>query len=113
MDISCVTLSENPEIDVKNLYYSLTSRFPELKYAYDISAAVEDGCLTCQISYMPYKTGDWPENPDALPVCAYRKGDHSCIDFADQKAEIRSQMPKNIGKAVDIFLLLCYTTLVH
>ena len=68
MDISGVTLSENPEIDVKNLYYSLTSRFPELKYAYDISAAVEDGCLICQISYMPYKTGDWPENPDALPV---------------------------------------------
>ena len=68
MDISGVTLSENPEIDVKNLYYSLTSRFPELKYAYDISAAVENGCLTCRISYMPYKTGNWPENADALPV---------------------------------------------
>ena len=68
MDVSGVTLSENPEIDVKNLYYSLMAAYPELKYAYDISAAMEDGCLTCQIYYMPYKTGSWTDDGNALAV---------------------------------------------
>lgn len=61
MDVSGVDLGESADITVKNLYYDLTRRFPELKYAYDVSAAVEDGLLVCRVSYMPYRTGEWPE----------------------------------------------------
>lgn len=68
MDISGVTLGENVDMAVKNLYYDLTRQSPELKYAYDVSATVEDGLLICQVSYMPYKTGDWPSDQDAVTV---------------------------------------------
>lgn len=68
MDISSVTLGENVDMAVKNLYYDLTRQSPELKYAYDVSAAVEDGLLICQVSYMPYKTGEWPSDQDAVTV---------------------------------------------
>lgn len=68
MDISGVTLGEDVDMAVKNLYYDLTRRFPELKYAYDVSATAEDGVLTCRVSYMPYKTGDWPSGQDAVTV---------------------------------------------
>lgn len=68
MDISSVALGEDVDMAVKNLYYDLTRRFPELKYAYDVSAAVEDGLLTCRVSYMPYKTGEWPANWEGTAV---------------------------------------------
>lgn len=68
MDISGAGLGEDVEIAVKNLYYDLTRRYPELKYAYDISAAAEGEILTCQIFYMPYKTGTQPVDGDALPI---------------------------------------------
>ena len=68
MDISNVTMSEHPEIDIKNLYYELTRQYPELKYAYDVSAEKENEFLNCQISYMPYKTGNYPEGVEYLPV---------------------------------------------
>jgi len=68
MDISAVSLPEGPEITVKNLYYELTSRQPELKYAYDIVAEAEEGLLTCRVSYMPYKTGEYPTGEELVPV---------------------------------------------
>lgn len=68
MDISGVALGEDVDMAVKNLYYDLTRRFPELKYAYDVSAAMEDGLLTCRVSYMPYKTGEWPANWEGTAV---------------------------------------------
>ena len=68
MDISGLSLGENIDIAVKNLYYDLTRRYPELKYAYGISASVEGDLLTCQISYMPYKTGEQSQDGDALPI---------------------------------------------
>lgn len=61
IDISNVNLSETPELDIKNIYYELIGEEPELKYAYDISAETEQGILRCQISYMPYKTGQYNE----------------------------------------------------
>lgn len=60
MDITALNL-ENPELDVKNLYYSLTAQQPALKYAYDVTGEYEDGILRCTLSYMPYKTGAYPE----------------------------------------------------
>lgn len=68
MDISGIALGEDMDMAVKNLYYDLTRQFPELKYAYDVSATAEDGVLTCRVSYMPYKTGDWLPTEDAVTV---------------------------------------------
>ncbi len=60
MDISAAGL-EAPEMDAKNLYYELMAERPEMKYAYDLTVTVREGELTCQFSYMPYKTGAFPE----------------------------------------------------
>lgn len=48
------------ELDVKNLYYEITAERPGLKYAYDLVPTLREGRLTCEIAYMPYKTGDFP-----------------------------------------------------
>ena len=63
-----VEFGEQPELDVRNLYYALTAEAPELKYAYDLSVAFEGETLLCRISYMPYKTGDFPEGFDGISV---------------------------------------------
>ncbi len=60
MDTADMIWSQTPEIDVQNLYYELIGQYPELKYAYDVAAAVENGLLTCQVSYMPHRTGAYP-----------------------------------------------------
>ena len=67
MEVSKITWDQVPEIDVKNLYYEVIRQRPELKYAYDITAEAENGLLTCQISYMPYRTG-YPQDWDGAPV---------------------------------------------
>lgn len=56
-----LTGGSNLEIDVQNLYHSLLSEYPELKYAYALQiSCTESGKLTCVFSYMPYQTGDYP-----------------------------------------------------
>lgn len=65
MDVDGDTL----EMDVRNLYYALLSDYPELKYAYDLQVARgADGLLYCTVSYMPYRTGDYPEGFDGVEV---------------------------------------------
>ncbi|MGM9586504.1 MAG: transglutaminase domain-containing protein [Candidatus Limivicinus sp.] len=59
---------ENPEIDVKNIYYGITAEAPELKYACDLTAWTEGTALHCQISFMPYKTGDFPADFSGLEI---------------------------------------------
>ena len=71
MELSGFSL-ENPEMDVRNLYYGITGQHRELVYAYDISAQVEGDLLTCTLSYMPYKTGDHPDE-SALSVASLRE----------------------------------------
>ncbi len=61
MDISSLEL-EYPELDVKNIYYGITRDYPELKYAYNLEVAVDGTKLECKVSYMPYKTGVFPED---------------------------------------------------
>lgn len=61
MDISSAGL-ESPEMDVKNIYYEITAEYPELKYAYDLTIMVQGTELSCQLHYMPYKTGAFPED---------------------------------------------------
>lgn len=68
MDVSKLALGETPDLEVKNLYYQLLSQNPEIKYAYDLTASVKDGLLMCQVSYMPYKTGDYPAEWQGVSV---------------------------------------------
>lgn len=49
------------ENDLKNLYYTLLSQHPELKYVYDMSAELSGDMAVCSFSYMPYKTGAYDE----------------------------------------------------
>ena len=60
-DISALEKDEHFDLTVKNLYYTIINAHPEYKYAYDLTASVEaDGTLRCTISYMPYRTGNYP-----------------------------------------------------
>lgn len=68
MEVSQMVWEQQAEIDIRNLYYELIGQHPELKYAYDISAELEGGALTCQISYMPHKTGNYPADWQGIAV---------------------------------------------
>ncbi len=61
MEVSQVAFGEEPSLDVINLYNDLMGQMPDLKYAYAISPVFEQDTLNCQISYMPYKTGQYPD----------------------------------------------------
>lgn len=69
MDLSGAAVGDTPELEIKNLYYEILNQHPELKYAYGLTAEVENGLLTCQISYMPYQTG-YPQDWDGIPVAS-------------------------------------------
>ena len=69
MYLSGAAVGDTPELEIKNLYYEILNQHPELKYAYDLTAEVENGLLTCQISYMPYQTG-YPPDWDGIPVAS-------------------------------------------
>ena len=71
MDISNLGL-ESPELDVKNIYYEITRESPRLKYAYDLTGTCSGDTLTCIISYMPYMTGDFPEDFSGEEVASIR-----------------------------------------
>ena len=73
MDVSQVNWPDSPEINVKNLYYQIIGQSPELKYAYELSIETDNGTLNCQISYMPYKTGNFPEGTDAVSVSSLQE----------------------------------------
>lgn len=57
LDVSGKAWKYGAENDLKNLYYSVLSQQPELKYAYDVTISVSDGTAECTFSYMPYKSG--------------------------------------------------------
>lgn len=67
MDI-CNLALEQPELDVKNLYYQILFLRPELKYAYDLTVSLDGSLLSCTISYMPYKTGQYPAGFEDIQV---------------------------------------------
>lgn len=61
-DVSVLDGQEELPLAVKNLYYGILSGNRTYSYAYDLNAELgADGLLRCTISYMPYRTGDYPE----------------------------------------------------
>lgn len=68
-DVSALQGQPELPMAVKNLYYGILNRYPEYKYAYDLTASVDaDGVLHCAISYMPYRTGDYPADFQGVEV---------------------------------------------
>ncbi len=68
MEVSQMVWDQTPEIDIRNLYYELIDQHPELKYAYEITVELESGALTCHLSYMPHKTGNYPADWQGITV---------------------------------------------
>ena len=69
MELQMDTNADTLEMDVRNIYYALLSEHPELKYAYEFQMSRgTDGLLRCTISYMPYRTGDYPEGFQGVEV---------------------------------------------
>ena len=72
-DLSGVPEQEGVPLAVKNLYYRILSNNPRYKYAYDFNAEVDpDGLLRCTVSYMPYRTGDYPDGFCSVEVDSLR-----------------------------------------
>lgn len=63
---------ENPAMGVLNLYYAVLSEHPAYKYAHSMEVQQqEDGLLRCDVSYMPYVTGQYPEGFEGLDVGSF------------------------------------------
>lgn len=90
IDVSDIELSEIPVLDIKNLYYEILSEVPELKYAYDVSPLFNDSVLTCSISYMPYKTGQFPKGFNGFEISTIKELiDAAQINIGTQPTSIR------------------------
>ena len=62
MDVSALDGQEELPLTAKNLYYAILSDHRTYSYAYDLNAELgADGLLRCTVSYMPYRTGAYPE----------------------------------------------------
>lgn len=101
MEVSAIAFSEMPELDIKNLYYEILSESPKLKYAYDVSAILEDSLLTCQISYMPYKTGDFPEGFEGTAISSLK----ALVDIAQANLGSESMKIRIMNQSFDPELL--------
>ena len=63
-DVSALTEQERAQLPltVQNLHSAILSDTPAYKYAHHLEAELgDDGLLRCTVSYMPYRTGDFPE----------------------------------------------------
>lgn len=63
---------EDPAMGVLNLYYAVLSEHPAYKYAHSMEVQQqENGLLRCDVSYMPYVTGQYPEGFEGLDVGSF------------------------------------------
>lgn len=95
LDITGREWKYGAEIDLKNIYYSLLSQHPELKYAYDMEATVSNGAAECGFSYMPYKTGAYS---DSLPA-----GSHIIGSLHDAEVMAQSIIDGTESLSIAIF----------
>lgn len=85
LDVSRIQWQYGPELDLRNIYYSVLSTDPELKYTYDMEVSLsEDGTAQCGFSYMPYRTGAYAAG---LPA-----GSHTIGSLHDAKVMAQSMI---------------------
>lgn len=77
-DVSDVSAPAGWEITAKNLYYALLSEYPAYKYGYDMSVTQQDSILQCTFSYMPYRSGNYPQGFQGVEV----DGLHALVTLA-------------------------------
>ena len=77
-DVSDVSAPAGWEITAKNLYYALLSEYPAYKYAYDMSVTQQGSILQCTFSYMPYRSGNYPQGFQGVEV----DGLHALVTLA-------------------------------
>ena len=77
-DVSDVSASAGWEITAKNVYYALLSEDPSYKYAYDMSVTQQGNILQCTFSYMPYRSGNYPQGFQGVEV----DGLHALVTLA-------------------------------
>lgn len=70
MDVTAVSFDQDAAIEVKNLYFQVMSAHPKFRYAFDITSEITNGKLVSTLSYMPYKTGEFPEGFEGQKVAA-------------------------------------------
>lgn len=86
-DVSALEDQSELPLTVKNLYYGILSGDRTYSYAYDLTAELgADGLLRCTISYMPYRTGAYPEGFQGTEV----DGLDSLVECARQGLEQES-----------------------
>lgn len=73
MDVSQISFEQGVDLDVLNLYYRVMADRPELKHAYSIISELTDGVLNCTFSYMPYKTGEFPEDFEGEEIASLKE----------------------------------------
>ena len=66
--MSALAGAENLELDAVNCYNRILSQHPEYKYAFALTPRLERESLTCEISYMPYRSGAWPQGFQGVEI---------------------------------------------
>lgn len=84
LDVSGIEWQYGAENDLKNIYYSVLSEHPELKYTYDLQPSVSGDTAVCTFCYMPYKTGAYD---NALPA-----GSHTVDSLRSAKGQAQSMI---------------------
>lgn len=70
MDAAQISFEQDAMMEIKNLYYQIMSVSPSLQYAYDMTGEITDGQLVCTFSYMPFKTGNFPEGFEGVEAAS-------------------------------------------
>lgn len=94
VNVSGMTWEFGAENDLKNIYYSVLSEYPELKYAYSMEAEVLGDTATCKFLYMPYKTGAYDSGVPA--------GSHTVGSLYDAKVMAQSMIDGTERMAIAI-----------
>ena len=59
-DLSAFSAQAGPTLDARNAYFRILAAYPAYRYAYDLQTSLDGALLRCEISYMPYRTGNYP-----------------------------------------------------
>lgn len=94
LDVSGREWKFGMENDLRNIYYSVLGRRPELKYTYDMTVEGTDGEVRCSFHYMPYSTGAYA---GALPAGSLSVGS---LHDADVMAQSMTDGTERLSVAI-------------
>ena len=106
LNVAEAELSDRPDLDVTNIYYEIQRDKPRLKYAYDIAVTWEVDTLLCELSYMPYQTGEFLDGFSGISVSSLDElihvaDTHLGEDPVSIKITNRALEPDMMNRALD------------